>query len=551
MLKTLTIENYALIEQVHIDLSYGFTVITGETGAGKSILLGALGLITGKRADISSIGNADRKCIVEGVFMIEKYRLQSFFEQHDLDYDEQTIVRRELLPSGKSRAFINDTPVTLQQLSQLGESLVDIHSQHKTLALLSKAYQFEMLDTYADNTALIAAYQIQYKAYQKAREEHQSLLEQQKTLKLETDYNTFLFNELSDAAIKPDEYETISEQHKLLSHHEEIKEQLTFVSHKLQADELGILDQLNAMRQNLSRISDYGVNFQNVYDRLNSVYLELEDLSGEITNISESSETDPQTLDELNQRLGVLYDLLQKHQVDTTEGLIEIQQKLDEKLQEVFGIEEAIAAKELEITQLQTALDTKAEKLRKKRNAAIPKLIKILQERTRELSIEHARFDILLSQTDALTDKGKDDLLLLFSANKGMDVKPLHKGASGGELSRVLLAIKSVLSSHKELPTLIFDEIDTGVSGEVAVKMGMVLKAMSVDMQLLCITHLPQIAGQGTSHFKVFKKVQHQRTLTTINELSPEGRVEEIAQMLGGLRSSEAVLEHARSLLKD
>ncbi len=550
MLKTLTIENYALIEQAHIDLSHGFTVITGETGAGKSILLGALGLITGKRADISSIGNADRKCIVEAGFMIEKYELQTFFEQHDLDYDVHTIIRRELLPTGKSRAFINDTPVTLQQLSQLGESLVDIHSQHKTLEILSKSYQFDMLDTYANNMEHLSAYQIEYRAYQKTIEEYESLVEQQKKLKLEADYNTFLFNELNEAAIKPDEYEIISEQHKSLSHYEEIKEQLSFASHKLQEDDLGILDQINQIRQGLSSISAYGANFQSVYDRLNSIYIELEDLSEELTTLVGTSETDPQTLEDINQRLTMLYGLLQKHQVSTTQDLIEIYQNLDEKLQEVFGIKDTLTAKELKISQLKKSLEVKAETLHKKRKAAIPKLIMTLQERTRELSMEHAKFDITLSQTESFTDKGKNDLILLFSANKGMDLKPLNKGASGGELSRVLLAIKAVLSMHKELPTLIFDEIDTGVSGEVAVKMGTVLKSMSSAMQLLCITHLPQIAGQGTSHFKVYKKVQNARTLTTINELNPEGRVEEIALMLGGLRSSEAVLEHARSLLR-
>jgi len=551
VLKTLTIENYALIQQVHIDLNHGFTVITGETGAGKSIILGALGLITGKRADISSIGNADRKCIIEAGFMIEKYKLQAFFEQHDLDYDAHTIVRRELLPTGKSRAFINDTPVTLQQLSQLGESLIDIHSQHKTLEVLGKPYQFDMLDTYADNEKHLSEYQITYRAYQKATEEYKLLTEQQKKLKLETDYNTFLFNELNDAVIKPDEYENIAEQHKSLSHHEEIKEQLSFASHKLTEDDLGILDQLNQIRQGLSSISDYGMDFQNVYDRLNSVCIELEDLSGELTTLVGTSETDPQTLEVINQRLTLLYDLLQKHQVNTTQELITIHQNLDEKLQEVFGIEDTIAAKELEISQLKKSLEVKAETLHKNRKTAIPKLIKILQERTRELSMEHARFDITLSQIEEFTDKGRNDLVLLFSANKGMDLKPLSKGASGGELSRVLLAIKSILSIHKELPTLIFDEIDTGVSGEVALKMGIVLKTMSTAMQLLCITHLPQIAGQGTSHFKVYKEIQNQRTLTGISELNPEGRVEEIAQMLGGLRSSEAVLEHARSLLKD
>jgi len=551
VLKTLTIENYALIQQVHIDLNHGFTVITGETGAGKSIILGALGLITGKRADISSIGNADRKCIIEAGFMIEKYKLQAFFEQHDLDYDAHTIVRRELLPTGKSRAFINDTPVTLQQLSQLGESLIDIHSQHKTLEVLGKPYQFDMLDTYADNEKHLSEYQITYRAYQKATEEYKLLTEQQKKLKLETDYNTFLFNELNDAVIKPDEYENIAEQHKSLSHHEEIKEQLSFASHKLTEDDLGILDQLNQIRQGLSSISDYGMDFQNVYDRLNSVCIELEDLSGELTTLVGTSETDPQTLEVINQRLTLLYDLLQKHQVNTTQELITIHQNLDEKLQEVFGIEDTIAAKELEISQLKKSLEVKAETLHKNRKTAIPKLIKILQERTRELSMEHARFDITLSQIEEFTDKGRNDLVLLFSANKGMDLKPLSKGASGGELSRVLLTIKSILSIHKELPTLIFDEIDTGVSGEVALKMGIVLKTMSTAMQLLCITHLPQIAGQGTSHFKVYKEIQNQRTLTGISELNPEGRVEEIAQMLGGLRSSEAVLEHARSLLKD
>ena len=549
MLKTLHIENYALIEKVHIDFKEGFTVITGETGAGKSILLGALGLLTGKRADISSIGNAAAKCVIEGTFAIDTYALNGFFESHDLDYDAHTIIRRELLPSGKSRAFINDTPVTVQQLATLGTVLVDIHSQHSTRDVLHTVYQFDILDTFADNTSLLQSYSETYREYQHTIKAYNALLEQRSKMKQESDYNLFLFNELQALEIKPDEYETIEEQHKLLSYGEEITSNLSKAYQAINQDDTGVLDVLGAIRQDLTKIQDYGTNFKDFFDRIDSVYIELQDIAASIGDAATTSEYDPNTLEQLNERLSALYNLLQKHQVSTTTELLAIQETLDHKLQHIDTIDDQVAQEEHKIAQLKAVLEKEAAKLHAKRKQAIPQLINTLEERVKELHIDYAKFDIKLSETTALTERGIDTVEFLFSANKGQDVKPLNKGASGGELSRVMLAIKGILSEHSALPTLIFDEIDTGVSGTIAATMGAVLKRMSTAMQLLCITHLPQIAGQGTSHFKVIKRVDKD-THTEIIPLDTDGRVEEIAQMLGGLESGEAVLEHAKSLIK-
>ena len=551
MLKTLHIENYALIQNAHIDFDSGFTVITGETGAGKSILLGALGLITGKRADISSIGNSERKCIVEGTFAVDKYALEHFFETHDLDYDPHTIIRRELLPSGKSRAFINDTPVTLQQLTALGDALIDIHSQHKTLEVLHKDYQFDVLDTFAGNSAVLQSYKTQYQRYQEEHKTLELLLEQRTKMKLEQDYNTFLFNELDEARIQADEYEEINERQKILSHSEEIAERLANACSLLSREEIGLLDSLSQLRQELAKLNSYSTDLQEYHDRVNSVYIELEDLSTSLEDHINSTETDPQSLAQLNTRMTLLYDLMQKHQVQTTQELLTVKSVLETKVQGMHTIDDAIAQKEKEINLLKTKLEEHAQLLHANRKKAIPELIKTVEERVQELNIAYAKFDISLTSLGELTTHGIDDLAFLFSANKGQALKLLNKGASGGELSRVMLAIKGILGEHRELPTLVFDEIDTGVSGQVAVKMGAVLKRMSTAMQLLCITHLPQIAGQGRSHFKVTKEVGQSDTRTEITKLNTDDRVEEIAQMLGGVEGGEAVLTHAKNLLKD
>ncbi len=549
MLTSLSIKNYALIEEAQLNLKDGFTVITGETGAGKSILLGALGLITGKRADSSSMGNTGAKCIIEGVFDIAAYQLVTFFKKNDLDYEEATIIRREILPSGKSRAFINDTPVTLAQFSILGERLVDIHSQHKTLDVLENEYQFEVLDTFANALALRKNYTKQYTIWKDKQAELSQIEEKKQRAQLEFDYQSFLFNELDEAKLIEGEFEQLEAQLKALSHAEEIQESLATAQQKLSQDELGIVDQLSEARSALSKISSFGTGYEEIYNRLHSVFLEVDDLTQELTDLAEGVDADPLTLEKTNNRIQLLYNLMKKHQVDAVSQLIEIRERLDAELFEVQNVDDQIAKVEEEIAFAKAESQKIASQLHEKRSKAIPKLKASIEKILVELGMANAQFHIELVPVNDLTNKGTDTVSFLFSANKGMDVKPLGKGASGGELSRVMLAIKAVLSRHKKLPTLIFDEIDTGVSGDVAVKMGGILKDMGNTMQLISITHLPQIAGQGASHFKVYKTDEGEKTKTKIQILSENDRIIEIAAMLGGNSQTTAALEHAKNLL--
>ncbi len=549
MLTSLSIKNYALIEEVQLNLKDGFTVITGETGAGKSILLGALGLITGKRADSSSAGDMTSKCVIEGVFDIAAYQLVTFFKKNDLDYEEATIIRREILPSGKSRAFINDTPVTLAQLHALGARLVDIHSQHKTLDVLENDYQFEVLDTFANALPLRKTYTKQYTVWKDKQVLLTQVLEKKQRAQLEFDYQSFLFNELDEAKLIEGEFEQLETQLKTLSHAEEIQESLAIAKQKLSQDELGIIDQLSEARSALSKIGNFGIRYEDIYNRLHSIFLEVDDLTQELSTLAEGVDADPLTLEKTNNRIQLLYNLMKKHQVDSVSKLIVIRERLDAELFEVQNVDDQIASIEGEIAFAKAESQKIATQLHEKRIKAIPKLKASIEKILIEFGMINAQFHIELIPVSELTDKGTDGVSFLFSANKGMNVKPLGKGASGGELSRVMLAIKAVLSRHKKLPTLIFDEIDTGVSGDVAVKMGGILKDMGNTMQLISITHLPQIAGQGASHFKVYKTDEGEKTKTKIQALSEDDRVIEIAAMLGGNSQTTAALEHAKNLL--
>lgn len=550
MLTSLSIKNYALIETVQLSFKKGFTVITGETGAGKSILLGALGLITGKRADSSSAGVATEKCVVEGIFNIEGYNIQSFFEENDLDFEINTIVRRELLPSGKSRAFINDTPVALSQLSILGNRLVDIHSQHKTLEVVQNDFQFEMLDTFSNNLKQLESYRSIFGDWKKYQIDLKNRLEKQQQAQLEFDYQSFLFNELNEARLVKGEFDQLEEELDTLSNADEIMQQLAATVQKISIEDTGAIDQLTEARASLSRLSQYGSQYKELYNRLHSIVIELEDVSETLSEVSNNIDADPLTLERHTNRLQVLHSLMKKHQVDSEEQLIEVKNTLDAQLQEVQGADSEIEALKAKIQELNDKAIKAAQQLHTKRNSAIPKLTSKVEKLLVALGMPNAQFIIQLDTKDELDSNGSDTLYFLFSANKGSEPKELGKAASGGELSRVMLALKSVLSSHKQLPTLIFDEIDTGVSGDIAVKMGNILKEMGNAMQLISITHLPQIAGQGTSHFKVYKKDTAEKTQTFIEALDAEQRITEIAGMLGGSQQSTAAIEHAKNLLK-
>ncbi len=549
MLTNLYIKNYALIEEVKLPFDKGFTVITGETGAGKSILLGALGLILGKRADISSIGDPENKCVIEAQFQIEAYALKDLFTEQDLDYESQTIVRREILPSGKSRAFVNDTPVTLNQLSALGERLVDIHSQHQTLEVTDNDFQFQILDAFVDNETVLTEYKSIYSSYRLNQRLLKKLQDEKAEAKKEEEYKNFLLNELLEANLKPGEQEELESRYDTLNNVEQITEGLAEAYQSLTREELGISDMLLAVKLKINKLAGFSKELGELNERLESAAIELEDIAETVNDIASSTEGDPEELIKVEARLKLLFDLQKKHSASSIEELIAIQNELDDEVQSLNDLDTKIVKLERDIASAKKELEEKAVILTKQRNKAIKPLTERLQGILVNLGMPNARFDVTLKDREDFRDNGKDDLEFLFTANKGMRAQELKKAASGGELSRIMLAIKSVLSDYAHLPTLIFDEIDTGVSGEVALKMGEIMKGMGSRMQIVSITHLPQIAGQGENHFKVFKEDKEHRTTTHIEKLDASMRVTEIAEMLGGKATSDAARDHAKQLL--
>ncbi|WP_268224114.1 DNA repair protein RecN [Sinomicrobium oceani] len=549
MLLSLSIKNYALIDDLRVRFERGLTIITGETGAGKSILLGGLSLIQGKRADLNSLKDKEKKCIVEAEFAVEDYHLQSLFTKLDLDYEPHTIIRREILPGGKSRAFVNDSPVTLDVLSSLSIRLIDIHSQHQTLQLTDNDFQFQVIDAISGNKTNIERYKEKLKEYHHTKKELQRLIDFQQEADKEQDYNAFLLKELQDARLQPGMLEELEEAFEKLSNVEEIKEKLAYSSQLLSDEQSGILVNLNAMRNAIGRLSGYGTRFEDLQTRINSVFIELDDAFNEIQNIDETVEADPEQLEQTNTRLQLLYDLQKKHNVLEVEELIRIQQELEEKVSVTENLENDIKNKQLQVLKLEEELDEEASKIHEKRIKEAPKLKKYLESSLFKLGMPNATFRIDIIPTTSFFANGKDELHFLFSANKGTDYGPLKKVASGGELSRIMLSIKAILARYEKLPTIMFDEIDTGVSGEVSDKMGDIMKEMGERMQVFAITHLPQIAAKGVKHFKVYKEDQAGVTSTQMKALSMDDRIVEIAEMLSGKNISESAISHARELL--
>ncbi|NNT72946.1 DNA repair protein RecN [Flavobacterium sp. IMCC34852] len=549
MITSLSIENFALIEKLNIDFSTGFSIITGETGAGKSILLGALGLVLGKRADLTSLKNKEEKCIVEANFALGKYDLQAFFEANDLDYEEETIIRREILPSGKSRAFVNDSPVNLQQLQDLSFYLIDVHSQHQTLELSEEEYQFKIIDAIADNQVLRNDYSSILKQYREAK----SSLEAKKTslsaILKEKDYNEFLFNELHSANLKVGELEELEKSYEALNNVEFIKENLSTLLALANEDEFGLLKNLKEFKSVLQKNASFSIEYESLFERTNSVLIELDDIVKELNRESELVFNDPEKLELLNQKLQLIYGLLKKHQVQTVEELIDIQNDLERKVVSVVSLEEEIIKLENSLKNFEVQLDTIAAKISQSRSEAIPNLSSKLIETLNLLGMPNVRFKIEITPTSNYHSNGKDGLQFLFSANKGTDFGLLKKVASGGEMSRIMLAVKSILSQYSKLPTIIFDEIDTGVSGEIANKMGEIMRGMSQTMQVFAITHLPQIAAKGNTHYKVFKTVLGENTVSELKLLTNDERIIEIAEMLSGKDISDSALNHAKALL--
>lgn len=549
MITSLAIKNYALIEDIQVEFNSGLTIITGETGAGKSILLGALGLVLGNRADLKVVKDTALKCVIEAEFSVGNYQLEELYRENGLDYESHTILRREILPGGKSRAFVNDTPVTLQQMQTLGARLIDVHSQNDTRSLLTEAYQMEVVDALAGNGALLSGYTQKLKHFNKLNHSLEELIAEKELAAKELDYHSFLYAELAAAKLATLDHESLEETYEKLNHTEEIMESLGQLQQLLTEESTGTLATTNEARSILGRIRGFSSEYESLWERLNSVLIELEDVSEEVDRASQGVEADPGLLDEVNEKLQRLHNLQQKHTVASVEELIEIEEDLKSKIDTSSTIEERIAALETEVAAAKKELVANAIQLNEKRRKAIPVLKDKLELFLKDLGLPNAQFQFELREGEEFRKNGNATLLMLFSANKGSKMDVLNRVASGGEMSRIMLAVKAVLTQYKKLPTLIFDEIDTGVSGEIAHKMAQIMNEMSVKMQLLSITHLPQIAAKGDHHKRVFKVEENDRTTTQIKELSSEERIIEIAQMIGGSKVSDSAIAHAKQLL--
>lgn len=549
MLTTLSIKNYALIEDIQLDLQEGFTIITGETGAGKSIMLGALSLLLGKRADYSAIRNAEKKCVIEGAFNISGYKLENFFTAGDLDYESQTIIRREILPSGKSRAFVNDTPVNLSSLQALGEHLIDIHSQHETLSLGENDYQFMVVDILAGNEDNLKAYRQLHQDLKLLQKKLDKVKEEQALATKEYDYNLFLLNELRQARLEGGMQEELEERLEELSHVEQLTEQLGTAINFIQQEETGAGSALKEAKNAVQKISGISASYQLLFDRLQSVFIEVDDIATELESALEKVEANPQELEQVGDKLQVIYNLQKKHLVSTVSELKIIEADLERKVSVSENAEEEIRRVEGEIAAKISELEISASAIHKSRKAIIPNFIKEIETILADLGMPNARLKIELEKQQDFYINGADKLTWLLSANKGGNFSEVKKAASGGELSRIMLAVKSILASYSQLPTIIFDEIDTGVSGDIAQKMAGILERMGKTMQVIAITHLPQIAARGNRHFKIFKEDLAQGTVTKIKQLNQESRVDELAMMLGGNNISESAVAHAKALL--
>ena len=549
MLTQLSINNYALINHLSIDFSSGLSIITGETGAGKSILLGALGLVLGNRADLSSLKDTSTKCIVEAKVAISNYSLQDFFISVDLDYEPETIIRREILPSGKSRAFVNDTPVTLNVLNELRSKLIDVHSQHQTIQLSDASFQFEILDALAKNTDRIASYKRGFIQLGSLKKELLSLETAQKEANKQYDYNLHLFTELEDANIKEDEQSGLEEKLEKLNNIEDIKLNLSESLELSIHEEVGLQNLLNTLEFKISKIASFSKEYQELADRITSIKIEMDDIVSELETANENVDFNPNEVEEINDRLQLLYNLQKKHYVNSNKELLLVFEELSDKVRQAESAEGDLNHKKEEILAISAKLDAVAEKISKARTSAIPKLTKQLEFLLTDLGMENARFSIKATLTNTYFSNGKDHLEFLFSANKGGNFGELKKVASGGELSRIMLSVKKVLSENTQLPTIIFDEIDTGVSGEVSNKIAAIMGLMGNNMQVIAITHLPQIAAKGSNHYKVYKEEINGVTTTNLKQLSVEERIKEIAEMLSGKDISDSALTHAKELL--
>ena len=549
MLKSLSIKNYLLIDELSVSFNNGFTVITGETGAGKSILVGGISLILGKRADLSVNRDKSQKCVIEGVFDIGSYNLKSIFDKQELDYDTETILRREISSSGKSRAFINDSPVNLGQLSAIGSKIIDIHSQYQNLEILEDDFQFNILDIISNNNNNVSEYENLLHSYKTKKRDLDLLVDERKNLIQSIDYNRFILDEIDSSNVLNENLEDLENIQSSLSNFEEISSELNFSSQLINNEDLGISSNLLKLKNSITKISQNSEKYKSILDRIISLKIETDDIAFEIDSIINSLEQNPEKLNNVIAKIDSINNLFRKHSISTIEDLVEFRDNLALKVESTENIDEKISFLEKKCFSLKDELKEVAQKIHKNRLLVIPDFISRIENVLTDLGMKNSKFKIDLIPSDKFYKKGMDEIQFLFKANKGYEFKKIKEAASGGEMSRIMLAIKSIMANYNQLPSIIFDEIDTGVSGEISKKMGIIMKNLGSKLQTFSITHLPQIAAMGESHFKIYKSDEEGITKTMMLRLNENDRIVEIAKMLEGNNASESAFIHAKQLL--
>ena len=549
MLKSISIKNYVLIDEMNISFNSGFSVITGETGAGKTILVDGISLLLGKRADLSVNRDKTKKCVIEGIFDIGAYNLKPIFDVNELDYDSETILRREISPSGKSRAFINDSPVNLHQLSKIGSRIIDIHTQHQNLNILDQDFQFEIIDAFSNNIEIVNEFRFIFHQFQELQRKIEKLKLDKDSLNQSIDYNKFILKEFDNANIFEENLEELEDSQVFLSNFEVISEELSFINNLITDENIGIQTNIQKLLNSLNKISGKSENLNNLYERVLEISTEFDDISQELTDQFESLENDPEKLTLLIEKIDTINTLLRKHSVTSINDLQRVRDDFAAKVDSTESIDEKIEEFEMKFNNLKNELSKISKSITKKRMDAIPKFTNDIELILKDLGMENAKFKIELNPSNNFNSFGMDDINFMFQANKGYEFKDLKSSASGGEMSRIMLAVKSIIAKYRKIPSIIFDEIDTGVSGAISQKMGYIMRSLSKYVQTFSITHIPQIAAMGSSHYKIYKYDEDNITKTTIIKLAEEERIVEIAKMLEGSSISESAINHARRLM--
>ena len=549
LITSLKILNYALIDNLDISFTDGLSCITGETGAGKSILMGGLSLVLGKRADLNVLKDPNKKCVIEATFYIDNYSLREFFDEAQIDYQKETLLRREIIPGGKSRAFINDSPVTLEKINRLSDFLIDVHSQNENQTLFKDEYQFLVLDALAKNDILINEYSKNLIEFNVTKKIYDELLLKSHSLKQESDYNKFLYDELVNEDLNLDSQISLVEEIEKLSNVEDLQLNLSQSIQIIEGDQIGLLTQISNLKAVLKNAVEKSNSFSTLHDRVTVLDIELKDILDQLIDKLYELESNPSLLENLNHKLDKIHSLFHKHNVDNISDLLNIKDQLETKLNENINLDSKIEDLKIKLKNFEETLNRKAFQIHEKRKNTIPVLCNEIEEIIAKMGMQRAKFKVELNFSENFLNNGKDQINFLFSANLGASFRPIKKVASGGEMSRIMLAIKAILSRFKQLPTIVFDEIDTGVSGTISNEFGNVMAQMGQYMQVFTITHLPQVAAKGKQHYKVYKEVQGSSTVTNIKKLDEEDRVVELAQMLSGEDLTETAFDHARQLL--